>query len=125
MPVVGYLAPAVLEEGQSLNAVWGQLVEQALADLAVEHVVSMLGIAEQERHLEHRRFADHAVEGGRPGLHDLEGSAPQQIERLLAGAEPAVREDLDLDGAVGAILHELGESGRRQMLRGIHRHLMG
>ena len=70
----------------------GQLVEQALADLAVEHVVSMLGIAEQERQFERRRLADEAVEGGRPGLHDLDASAAQQIERLLAGAEPAVRD---------------------------------
>src|ERR671910_350235 len=104
-PAVGHLAPAVLEESEALDTVRGQLVEHTLADLAVEHAVGVLGITEQERQLKRRRLTDEAVEGGRPGLHDLDASAAQQVKRLRARAEPAVRIDVDLDATVGALLH--------------------
>jgi hypothetical protein len=121
LAVVGHHAPAVLEVRQPLQVVLAELVEQVLADLAVEHRIRMLGVAKDVGQLERRSLRDHAVEVGRTRHRDVDRAAARQVDQLCVGAERARRIDRDFDIALATLLHQLGELQQGHLLRTLGR----
>ena len=105
--VIGsHIAEAVLPEGQALQAVAGEAVQNRLAGLAVEaHLIDLLLVQEHVGDV----IQVEVVVGsghGRGGAHgDVALAGLGHREGLLVVAQLVVGEVGDLDGAVGVLLH--------------------
>jgi hypothetical protein len=94
-----------------------ELLEQRLADRAVEQRVGLLEAGDQERQVEQRVFLDHADQARGRADHELLHAALQRRLHLRVGAELAAAVGVDVDAAASARLHQFGKALGRQALR--------
>jgi hypothetical protein len=115
--VVAQAAKADLPEGQALDLVRAEFVEQRAADRAVERAVGLLRIGELVGQVERIELGREAGHEGVAGGADVDGAAAHAGHQRHVVAELAVGEDLDLHRAAGALLHALRELERGLVLR--------
>ena len=65
----------------------GDLVEQLLADRAVDHLLHVRGVAEQEGQVEHVEVVDHRAERADADARELDGADLRLLDRFLLAAE--------------------------------------
>ena len=92
------------------------LVDQLLVDLLqrrrrarVGRAQAVPGVAIDERRVEHRRVGDDLAERREVVVAHRDRARLDAVDELADAAELRVREHLDLDAAVGALLDELGD----------------
>ena len=110
IPVVRQLTPAVVPVSQSLHAEFAELVEDVLANLAVQHAVGVIGVLEHERDVENAEQGDHAAEITRTGHSHIDGTATHTRNSRLESAERTVGKNLDIQRAVGLRLEQFVEA---------------
>ncbi len=123
--VVTQAAEADFPEGQALDAVRAQLVEQREAHRAVQHLVGRRAILELVGQVENVQARHQTGDKGIAGGTDVDGAAAHARDQRGVVAELAVGKDLDLDTALRALLDLLAEGQRGLMLRIGFRNGMG
>ena len=111
------MAEPDLPEGQALHSVALQVLQQALADRPVHHLVGMGRIAEQvgqihdvqaRRELREERVAGHA---------DVDRAEPDTFQDGAVAAQFARRMHAHRELASGLLLQEFGHVARRLVMR--------
>ena len=103
--------PAPVAEDLHAGLVLDQL-GVALARLAVERLLPMRVVAEQERQREEIELLGERRAGRRIGDDEVERAVLDELHRLRFAAEDAAAEDVDLDAALAVVAHLLGEEGQ-------------
>ena len=111
------MAPTVLPPGEPDDALRIELLEQLLADRAVEDAVDMRRILEQEGQVENADLGHERAEGaGRDDGH-VDRADLQAFDRLALLAELPVGVELDLEGPAAPLLHQFLEPLERDEAR--------
>ena len=116
-PVVGQVPEAIVPVAKPDQALLRQLVEQLLADRAIEDRIDLARILEHERQVEGRELLDLPGEQPRAHHRHLDRAALQGRDRLQVAAERAAGEDPHLDLAAALGSDDLGEALGSQPVR--------
>ena len=117
-------APYLLDKPEDFRKILGsdwledlnrQLAVEVLEPVRAKDLAEILGLVEQVGRLEDRRVGDPFAEEQRVGHLDHVGALADHLADVLLPPHLVGREDRDVDLAVGALLHRLGEGGKRDM----------
>ncbi len=107
---------------QSRLVVVGDLVEQLGADIAVDHLLHMRGVAEQERQIEHVEIVDHRAERAARNAGELDGADLRLLDGFLLAAELHRRVHLHAEPPLGRgfkLFAEAFDRGDRRIACGV------
>jgi hypothetical protein len=86
------------------------LVEQFMTDVAVDHLLHMIGVPEQERQVEDVEIGNHRPERADADAGQLDRAQLSLFDRLLLAAQLHGREHLDGEPAAGRLLELLAHA---------------
>src|SRR5690606_4543015 len=114
----GEVLLAVRPQGNAVNAACLEGVTQGLAKLAATDLLCLLVIVrQQERNVEDGHDRVEAAEERSRSNRCFKRAELDALGHLALLAQLALREDLELDGAIGALLDELGDLFEMDMAR--------
>ncbi len=112
---VGDVAEAALSVGQALEVGALQLVQQLLADFAVQDLVGFLVVGKEEGHIQHAHFLAEVDEGAGGDDAQVQHVHAHGVQHIAFAAQHAVGIDFNFVFAVRAFADQFGEFFRRDL----------